>query len=78
MQATNKIVKKGRKNSEKRYIKDQCIGEGAFGLVYKGIDEKLGTQVAIKTFKETKDDGVSFGICREIAVCNNIYEIIYI
>ena len=67
----NKNQKKGKgtTSSEKKFQTNVRIGEGAFGVVYREKD-KNGDIVAIKTFKDTQDDGISFGICREIAVFN--------
>lgn len=53
---------------ERKYTQGECIGEGAFGIVYKAKEKTTLKEVAIKTFKKINDDGLSLGICREIAV----------
>lgn len=61
-------MERNHRYREKKYIHGECIGEGAFGLVYKSRVEDSNEEVAIKTFKKISDDGLSPGICREIAV----------
>jgi serine/threonine protein kinase len=56
-------------NVKDRYDMDCLVGEGAFGYVWKAKDKQTKQPVAIKIFKKGKDgEGVSFTICREIAV----------
>ena len=53
-----------------KYEFEYCVGEGAFGFVYKAKERDNPSQlVAIKVFKKAKEgEGISFTICREIAV----------
>ncbi|CAI6341490.1 unnamed protein product [Periconia digitata] len=54
------------------YTKQQCIGGGSFGKVYKGIDRKTGHMVAIKVIDvENAEDEVD-DIITEIAILSGM------
>ena len=38
-----------------RYEILDCVGEGTYGLVLRCVHKRTGTHVAIKKFKESKD-----------------------
>lgn len=49
------------------------LGEGAYGVVYKGINEKTGEIIALKKIKlETQSEGVPSTTIREISVLREI------
>lgn len=51
------------------YDKLEKIGEGTYGVVYKGKDRKSGKIVAIKKIRlETEDEGVPSTAIREISL----------
>ena len=45
---------------EERYIKQEVLGEGTYGIVYKGVDRLSGVVVAIKKVKleQDEDEGI--------------------
>lgn len=46
------------------------IGEGAFGVVYRGKHKQTGQSVALKTFKKgSQGEPISQTVYREISVC---------
>lgn len=50
-------------------IEEQPIGEGAFGVVYRGKHKVTGQSVALKTFKKgTQGEPISQTVYREISV----------
>lgn len=50
-------------------IEEQAIGEGAFGVVYRGKHKVTGQSVALKTFKKgTQGEPISQTVYREISV----------
>ncbi len=51
------------------YDKLEKIGEGTYGVVYKGKERKTGTIVALKKIRlETEDEGVPSTAIREISL----------
>lgn len=53
----------------KRYEKLTKIGEGAYGSVFKGKDNKTGSTIAIKSIKIDKgEEGISSTTLREISI----------
>jgi len=49
------------------------LGEGAYGVVYKGVNEKTGEVIALKKIKlETQSEGVPSTTIREISVLREI------
>jgi len=63
--------RKNNGNVKDKYEFEYCVGEGAFGFVHKARQrDKPSNLVAIKAFKKANKDGegISFTICREIAV----------
>ncbi|KAF2280759.1 Pkinase-domain-containing protein [Westerdykella ornata] len=62
----------GSVNPETLYTKQQCIGGGSFGKVYKGIDRRTGKVVAIKIVDmENAEDEVD-DIITEIAMLSGM------
>ncbi|KAF2749321.1 Pkinase-domain-containing protein [Sporormia fimetaria CBS 119925] len=62
----------GSVNPETLYTKQQCIGGGSFGKVYKGIDRRTGNVVAIKVIDvENAEDEVD-DIITEIAILSGM------
>lgn len=52
-------------------IYDKSIGSGAYGVVYRALDKKTNTFVALKKYKwEGRDEGVSAATLREITSLN--------
>lgn len=50
-------------------IDSQQIGEGAFGVVYRGKNKVTGQSVALKTFKKgSQGEPISQTVYREISV----------
>lgn len=61
-------TKKGPVDPETLYTKQNCIGGGSFGKVYKGVDKRTGETVAIKIVEiEAADDDVK-DIIEEISI----------
>jgi serine/threonine protein kinase len=53
--------------------KIETLGEGAYGVVYKGINEKTKDVIALKKIKlETQSEGVPSTTIREISVLREI------
>jgi serine/threonine protein kinase len=53
-------------------IDSQQIGEGAFGVVYRGKNKLTGQSVALKTFKKgSQGEPISQTVYREISVRNS-------
>ena len=49
------------------------LGEGAYGVVYKGVNQKTGEVIALKKIKlETQSEGVPSTTIREISVLREI------
>ncbi|KAL0483465.1 cyclin-dependent kinase CDK7 [Acrasis kona] len=60
-------------NKHERYTRSHQIGEGTFGVVYKGLDTKTGQTVAVKKIKMGKlENGISFSAVREIKVLQEL------
>jgi serine/threonine protein kinase len=61
------------RSKQKRYKKQSVIGSGAYGEVYKGIDTKTKTQIAIKKIKlDVESEGIPSTALREIALLREI------
>lgn len=54
---------------EERYKKQESIGEGTYGIVYKGLDLLTGRTVAIKKVKleAEEDEGIPSTTLREVS-----------
>ena len=56
-----------------KYEKLEKLGEGTYGVVYKGKHKKTGELVAIKKIRlEKEDDGVPSTAIREISLLKNL------
>jgi serine/threonine protein kinase len=55
------------------YQQDEKIGEGTYGVVYKGIQLSTGVQVAMKKIRlETEEEGVPSTAIREISLLREL------
>ena len=55
------------------YEKLEKIGEGTYGIVYKGRDKQSGSIVALKKIRlETEDEGVPSTAIREISLLKEL------
>ncbi|KAE8389730.1 kinase-like domain-containing protein [Aspergillus alliaceus] len=62
----------GLVDPETIYMKQNCIGGGSFGRVYKGVDKRTGSSVAIKIIDvENAEDEVE-DIIQEIAILSEL------
>ncbi|OJJ42941.1 hypothetical protein ASPZODRAFT_75205 [Penicilliopsis zonata CBS 506.65] len=62
----------GLVDPETIYMKQNCIGGGSFGRVYKGVDKRTGESVAIKVIDvENAEDEVD-DIIQEIAILSEL------
>ncbi|KAK2750134.1 putative protein serine/threonine kinase [Myotisia sp. PD_48] len=62
----------GAVDPETLYTKQNCIGGGSFGRVYKGVDKRTGQSVAIKIIDvENADDEVE-DIIQEISILSEL------
>jgi serine/threonine protein kinase len=56
-----------------KYKKQEKLGEGTYGVVYKAINLETGETVAIKKIRlEKEDDGVPSTAIREISLLKNL------
>jgi serine/threonine protein kinase len=69
------IIVRLKKNENKmeNYEKLEKIGEGTYGIVYKGRDKNSGQIVALKKIRlETEDEGVPSTAIREISLLKEL------
>ncbi len=60
---------------EERYQKQETIGEGTYGVVYKGLDRQTGRTVAIKKVKSLEDEpdeGIPATTLREVSALKQL------
>ena len=55
------------------YQRKEVLGEGAYGVVYKGVNVKTGDTIAIKKIKlDTQTEGIPSTTLREISLLREI------
>ena len=54
----------------KRYKRDEEVGDGTYGVVYKGIDRKTGELVAIKKIKLDVRNATDLTPCRSLMMAS--------
>ena len=55
------------------YILQEKIGEGTYGVVYKGVSKKTGNPVALKKIRlDSEDEGVPSTAIREISLLREL------
>lgn len=60
-------------NKLEKYTRSGPIGNGAYGIVYKGCDTQTGETIAIKRIKiETENEGIPSTAIREISLLREI------
>jgi serine/threonine protein kinase len=68
----NNHTTKSIKNLDK-YERQEKLGEGTYGVVYKALNKETGELVAIKKIRlEKEDDGVPSTAIREISLLKNL------
>ncbi|KAK8769988.1 hypothetical protein V5799_013546 [Amblyomma americanum] len=67
------ILKSNVRDRMDNYVKVEKIGEGTYGIVYKGKDKRDGKIVALKKIRlESEDEGVPSTAIREIALLKEL------
>ncbi|MCP9261636.1 Cyclin-dependent kinase 1 [Dirofilaria immitis] len=63
----------GEMSALRNYSRIEKIGEGTYGVVYKGIDKRSGKMVAMKKIRlENEDEGVPATAIREISLLREL------
>ena len=56
-----------------KYVKEKKVGEGTYGVVYRGVQKSSGRIVAMKKIRMANyKDGISFTALREIKTLQEI------
>jgi serine/threonine protein kinase len=60
-------------DEHQRYIRDEVLGEGTYGKVYKGTDSTTGEVIALKkTLLDLEQEGVPASTLREVVLLKEL------